>query len=305
MFYITASRMNPGFVPRGFDDAPQYHSHLDANAVAVLVGDSLSGNGAVQPANASPSKISPKRDGDDPPVIRCEVCSIPALPMRARHCSDCGRCVRRFDHHCPWLANCVGEGNHKFFLLFLLLQAIAVYWSICLLWRSFRPATSPNASSFFVSNWLSLLSFVVVAMSALPTTCLASLHLYLAIMNLTTWEIGARERISYLRRMDQYLPVSLQGQQSPFHAGYCRNLARFCCSFSPNDWESIYRRNIARARSALATNKDNLYSAWRRATPSRWRMQPASFSESDEQLARPLNDTEIPSESEESTTDRV
>jgi hypothetical protein len=26
-------------------------------------------------------------------------------------------CVLRMDHHCPWISNCVGFGNHKYFLL--------------------------------------------------------------------------------------------------------------------------------------------------------------------------------------------
>lgn len=50
--------------------------------------------------------------------LYCEKCSI-NRPERAHHCKVCKKCIIKMDHHCPWIANCVGHNNQKYFYLFL------------------------------------------------------------------------------------------------------------------------------------------------------------------------------------------
>ncbi|CEM29650.1 unnamed protein product [Vitrella brassicaformis CCMP3155] len=61
---------------------------------------------------------------------KCPTCDT-LKPARSKHCSMCDVCVVRFDHHCVWIGNCVGEGNHRWFIYFLLTHAfLCVYGSL-------------------------------------------------------------------------------------------------------------------------------------------------------------------------------
>lgn len=49
----------------------------------------------------------------------CPKCKVIWTPW-SRHCNICDKCVERFDHHCPWINNCIGTNNHGYFLFFII-----------------------------------------------------------------------------------------------------------------------------------------------------------------------------------------
>ncbi|CAE7390710.1 zdhhc15, partial [Symbiodinium necroappetens] len=66
----------------------------------------------------------------------CRKCSIPR-PERAHHCNVSGFCVLRMDHYCPWVNNCVGLGNYKFFLQLVVYGSLASFIGIATSFREF------------------------------------------------------------------------------------------------------------------------------------------------------------------------
>ncbi len=65
-------------------------------------------------------------NGVTTPSQMCHLCRV-AQPHKSRHCNKCNRCVYRFDHHCPWVDNCVGAGNYRSFFAFIALGSVLAW----------------------------------------------------------------------------------------------------------------------------------------------------------------------------------
>ncbi|KAL7748064.1 palmitoyltransferase akr1 [Sorochytrium milnesiophthora] len=87
----------------------------------------------------------------------CTTCMV-RRPLRSKHCKHCDRCLTRFDHHCPWVWNCVGEHNHRAFTAFTIALSTAVLSFICLAFQYLplhaaqEPVTDPSPTCYLPSR---------------------------------------------------------------------------------------------------------------------------------------------------------
>ncbi|NP_001077018.1 palmitoyltransferase ZDHHC20-A [Danio rerio] len=116
----------------------------------------------------------------------CDRCQL-IKPDRCHHCSTCDKCVLKMDHHCPWVNNCVGFSNYKFFVLFLaysMLYCVYIAATVLQYFIKFWTNQLPDTHAKFHVLFL----FFVAAMFFISILSLFSYHLWLVGKNRTTIE---------------------------------------------------------------------------------------------------------------------
>jgi palmitoyltransferase ZDHHC9/14/18 len=102
MYYLFAvATRDPGYIPR------------QSSVFATKANDAL---------NEYITSLKPLILQHKGTIIKMKFCKTCMLfrPPRGSHCSICDLCVEEFDHHCPWIGNCVGKRNYFYFFKFLL-----------------------------------------------------------------------------------------------------------------------------------------------------------------------------------------
>lgn len=103
----------------------------------------------------------------------CEYCKSKKF-IRASHCRQCNKCILMRDHHCIWIANCVGFQNIQYFvnLLTWLLFTGFIYIYIfikCMWYYSDLSKIKENGltSTVAVINWIAFIFVVLFMMNLL------------------------------------------------------------------------------------------------------------------------------------------
>ncbi|XP_016127231.1 palmitoyltransferase ZDHHC23-like isoform X2 [Sinocyclocheilus grahami] len=127
----------------------------------------------------------------------CAVCKV-VRPPRAGHCRICGVCILRLDHHCVC---CVGQDNHRNFLLTLVFFLLTSLYGISLVLRSVCSDQNVMTALFYCpdvyNQFSSALCFTCAWYSCVVTGGL--LHLLLLQLINVSFNVTEREARLALR----------------------------------------------------------------------------------------------------------
>lgn len=116
LFLFLTSGRDPGIIPRN-SQPPESDSEPDTPTPSM---EWVS-------AKASNLKIPRVKDvtvnGHTVKVKFCDTCLL-YRPPRASHCSICNNCVQKFDHHCPWVGQCIGLVSYHHILVLTLWRSV-------------------------------------------------------------------------------------------------------------------------------------------------------------------------------------
>jgi hypothetical protein len=164
--FILSILVHPGEIP---DDDPQWEYQ------PVQEG---SGGTDVVPLSFQETKKSGDRR-------HCKWCGK-YKPDRCHHCRVCRTCILKMDHHCPWIYNCVGFANYKYFFLLLFYSVVDCHF---VLWTMFESVqimirTEPD----FLSMFLIFFGEILALFLGVLITMFFIFHCWLMMMAMTTIE---------------------------------------------------------------------------------------------------------------------
>ncbi|KAK4760501.1 hypothetical protein SAY87_005394 [Trapa incisa] len=212
LLLLFTSGRDPGIIPRNKQPPED-----DIEGSIIFSSNWPTSLGGVP--NLPPTK-DVKVNGVTVKVKYCQTCMI-YRPPRCSHCSICSNCVERFDHHCPWVGQCIGKRNYRFFFMFISSTTLLCLYVLTFCVINLGKIMGSYHCSFWTALTMSYASgFLIIYtfISGWFVGGLTGFHIYLILTNQTTYE---NFRYQY------------DGKTNPYNRGWAGNIMEIFCSWIP------------------------------------------------------------------------